>query len=77
LSTISPPLSSMTIKGMHQLIDTKGGTWDRWLRLESSFLMDTTICWNDTTCRWRYHMTNTTCIKDLVTLIPKDVDLSP
>ena len=34
--------------------DTKGGTRGGWLILESSFLMDTTICWNDTTCN--YHM---------------------
>jgi hypothetical protein len=34
--------------------DTKGGSRSRRLILESSVFMDTTICWNDTTCN--YHM---------------------
>ena len=49
LCTISPTLSSISIKGV-LLIDAKACIWGRWLRLESSFLMDTTIYWNDATC---------------------------
>ena len=49
LCTISPPLSSIFIKGV-LLIDAKVCIWDRWLRLESCiFLWISLDCWNDTT----------------------------
>ena len=55
LCTISPPLSSISIKG-ELLIDAKVYIWGRWLRLEScifyGYLHD---CWNDTTCNL-YHL---------------------
>ena len=45
----SPPLSSISIKGV-LLIDTKDCIGvDGW-HLNLAFFMDTTICWNDTTC---------------------------
>ena len=60
LYTISPPLSSISIKGV-RLIDTKICIWGRWLRLESCIFMDIFMivgylhdCWNGTTCR--YHL---------------------
>ena len=46
--SISPPLSSISIKGMPLLIQ-RVALRDRWLTLESSFFMYTTICWDDTT----------------------------
>ena len=41
LCTISPPWSSISIKGV-LLIDAKVCIWGRWLRLESCIFMDTT-----------------------------------
>ena len=52
LCIISPPLSSISIKGV-LLIDAKVCIWGRWLRLEY-FLWTSLDYWNDTTCR--YHL---------------------
>jgi hypothetical protein len=68
--SLSPPLSSYIQKQFYIFVhlppfvinnhkryasfDTKGGSRSRRLILKSSFLMDTTICRNDTTCN--YHM---------------------
>jgi hypothetical protein len=53
--TISPPLSSITIKGMPLLIERVVLGVDDWfLNLQKKYFMDITVCWNDTTCN--YHM---------------------
>jgi hypothetical protein len=50
--TISPPLSSITIKGMPLLIQwVVLGVDDWFLNLQKNF-MDITVCWNDTTCNY-------------------------
>ena len=50
LCIISPPLSSISIKGV-LLIDAKVWIWGRWLRLWIlHFLWTSLECWNDTTC---------------------------
>ena len=54
LYTISPPLSSISIKG-ELLINAKVYVWGRWLRLESCiFYGHLHDCWNDTICI--YHL---------------------
>ena len=50
LHTISPPLSSIFIKGV-LLIDAKVCIWGRWMMLESCIFLWTSLdYWNDTTC---------------------------
>jgi hypothetical protein len=52
--TISPPLSSITIKGMPLLIQRVVLRVDDWFLNLKKMFMDITVCWNDTTCN--YHM---------------------
>jgi hypothetical protein len=49
LCTPSPPLSLISIKGVPHLRQRVALGIDGW-HLNLAFFMDTTICWNDTTC---------------------------